>query len=81
MSEVDLGGEVEPKALATECGCAQCGGTGITYTEAHRHACEVRFVADMKSKEARRLYLAGVQLKRGAEARSRIIDSLKEMVK
>lgn len=63
------------------CECAQCGGTGTTYTEIHRHECEVRYVAEMGSKDARRRYLAGVQERRGIDARARIIESLREMVK
>jgi hypothetical protein len=46
-----------------------------------RHECEVRHVAGMKTKDDRQRYLAGVQDKRGLDARQRIIDGLREMVK
>lgn len=40
----------------------------MTYTEAHRHACEVRYVAALPSDEARAAYLAGVRESRGTDA-------------
>lgn len=80
MSGVELDGEVEPKASA-RCECAACSPTPArTYTEIHRHDCEVRYVAGMKTKDDRRRYLAGVRDKRGNDARERIIDGLRSMV-
>lgn len=43
----------------------------LTYTEAHRHACEVRYVRDLDP-EARALFLKRVEAKRGVEAAARL---------
>jgi hypothetical protein len=45
---------------------------GPTYTEAHRHACEVRYVLAMPDKNRRRAYLAGVEKARGKPAADRL---------
>lgn len=41
-------------------------------TEQHRHACEVRAVANMATDEARTQYLAGVAKHRGSAAAQRL---------
>lgn len=41
-------------------------------SEAHRHACEVRYVAGMRSDEDRRRYLDGVHQRRGKDAWQRL---------
>lgn len=64
------------------CSCESCSSAPEpTYTEAHRHACEVRYVAAM-THERRLAYLTGersVASIRGREACQRIIESLKEI--
>ena len=50
----------------TECFCPQCTpDPAPTYTEAHRHACEVRHVADLPSDAERSRYLVLVREARG----------------
>jgi hypothetical protein len=49
---------------------------GHTYTEAHRHACEVRYVLSMQSKDRRRDYLAGVEKARGKPAADRLREGV-----
>lgn len=41
-------------------------------TEAHRHACEVRYVMGMPDLGARRRFLAGVERRRGKAAADRL---------
>lgn len=41
---------------------------GFTWTEQHRHECEVRHVGTLPGHEARREYLDGVERKRGKAA-------------
>lgn len=50
-----------------------------TRSEAWRHECEVRLVANMPGKDYRMHYLAGVRKHRGNEAVNRIKDDLKRM--
>lgn len=49
---------------------------GPTYTEEHRHACEVRYVLAMPDKQARRAYLDGVEKKRGKQAADMLRDDV-----
>lgn len=61
-----------------QCQCEYCAETpGPTYTEAHRHACEVRYAASLPSKDARRRYLDGMD----ASRRQRIINGLKAIAR
>ena len=46
--------------------------------EPERHACEVRMIAALPDKDARRKWLADIAKLRGKEARDRIIAGLKE---
>jgi hypothetical protein len=48
-----------------------------TWTEAHRHACEVRYVVNMPTREARRDYLEGVTKKRGEPAGQALADAVR----
>lgn len=48
-------------------------------TEAYRYDCEVRHVARLPDKEARREYLAGVARFRGQAAADAIIAGLREL--
>ena len=41
---------------------------GPTWTEQHRHECEVRHVCGLPGHEARREYLDGIERKRGKPA-------------
>lgn len=60
------------------CRCAFCTpDVAPTYTEAHRHACEVRYVVAMLTGFDRSRYLRGVGEERGKQARERIVDALK----
>lgn len=45
---------------------------GATYTEAFRHACEVRYCVAMSSNDERKRYLEGVEKRRGRTAADRI---------
>lgn len=56
------------------CLCEQCSPSdpAPTYTEAHRHACEGRYVANLESNEQRKAYLEGVESKRGHEDYERL---------
>lgn len=45
---------------------------GFTWSEEHRHACEVRHVLAMREPALRREYLEGVAKRRGAEAAERL---------
>lgn len=58
----------------TACRCESCapGDPAPTYTEAHRHACEVRFVISLPSNERRKAYLEAVADFRGHEAYQRL---------
>lgn len=49
---------------------------GWTYSEQHRHECEVRYVAGMSTREQRRAYLDGVRAKRGAAAADKLRDDV-----
>jgi hypothetical protein len=49
---------------------------GPTYTEAHRHACEVRYVLAMPDKNRRRAYLEGVEKARGKSAADRLREGV-----
>lgn len=50
----------------TACRCEACAPNdpAPTYTQAHRHACEVRHVARMATNKDRAAYLAAVATKR-----------------
>lgn len=74
---------LEPsRACVLACRCEQCTATpGPTYTEAFRHECEVRHVARMASKSARKAYLSGVAVQRGWEAVERIIAGLRRVAR
>jgi hypothetical protein len=45
---------------------------GFDYTEAHRHACEVRFVCALPTRPERAEYLDGVDKRRGLDAGQRL---------
>ena len=49
-------------------------------TELRRHECEVRYVATMKSDEARHNYLEGVATKRGADAAKRLREDAWKLI-
>ena len=49
---------------------------GPTYSERHRHACEVRYVLAMPNKERRRAYLDAVEKLRGKAAAQRLRDDV-----
>lgn len=53
-------------------GVAQPNATTDTNGEAWRHACEVRFVLNMPGSDARRMYLDGVEQRRGKLAADRL---------
>ena len=58
------------------CKCPQCTDTpDETYTEKHRHGCEVNFVA-AQSGEWINAHLEGVKLKRGFEAYKKLRDEV-----
>jgi hypothetical protein len=57
----------------TACLCPACTDTPApTYTEAHRHACEVQMVVDMYGKAERTKYLVLVREHRGIDAAKRL---------
>ena len=56
-----------------DCRCELCADPpGATYTEAHRHACEVRYLAGMATHRERAAFLRGVAKARGAPAADRL---------
>ena len=51
------------------CHCPQCSANQLpSYTEAHRRACEIRFLAGLDSDARRAEYLKGAEEHRGAAA-------------
>lgn len=63
------------------CLCPRCtDDPAPTYTEKHRHACEVAWVARLPDKAARGRYLRDVAEERGKAAREAIIDGLRGMM-
>ena len=57
----------------SECRCPLCADPPAkTYTEEHRHACEVRYVANMDTNVQRAAYMRGVTKARGAAAADRL---------
>lgn len=66
----------------TACRCESCApdNPAPTYTQAHRHACEVRHVAGMPTNRDRAVYLAAVATKRSAGEAARLrVDTWKAM--
>ena len=49
---------------------------GPTWTEAHRHACEVRYVMGMPTRDQRAGFLDGVERRRGKPAADRLRDDV-----
>lgn len=45
---------------------------GPTWSDAHRHACEVRYVLALPGRLARRVHLDGIERRRGAVAADRL---------
>lgn len=72
---------IPQNASSRICRCSACSDDPApTYSEAHRRACEVRYVAAMATKSDRSWYLfgkGGVAERRGRQACERIIDGLK----
>ena len=67
------------EAVST-CLCqACCAKPSPTYTEKFRHECEVRYVASLAHKSARKVYLSKVAIARGRDVVQRIIDGLRKM--
>jgi len=60
--------------MTTACRCEDCAPENpeLTYTRAHRHACEVRHVAGMPTNKARAAYLAAVATKRSEGEAARL---------
>ncbi|MFO0335557.1 MAG: hypothetical protein ACK53C_11130 [Pseudomonadota bacterium] len=58
----------------TACRCEDCAPAdpAPTYSQAHRHACEVRHVAGMATNKARAAYLAAVAAKRSEGEAARL---------
>lgn len=52
---------------------------GITWTEEHRHACEVRYVAAMPTRQQRADYLEAIDKRRGQAAGDALRAGLREM--
>lgn len=67
----------------TNCRCESCcpGDPASTYTEAHRHACEARWVANLPSHVERRRFLVGVMESRGHEAYEQLRRSAWQLLK
>lgn len=57
---------------ATKCRCVTCLPPGPTYSEAHRAACEARWVAALPTHGDRRAYLERVARRRGQAAADRL---------
>lgn len=58
---------------ATSCRCKACSDDPLPkYGEAHRHACEVRYVVGLADNDARAGYLARVLKARGKRASDRL---------
>jgi hypothetical protein len=56
-----------------DCQCENCADApGATYTEAHRHACEVRHLAGLPTNVLRASFLRGVAKHRGGPAADRL---------
>lgn len=49
---------------------------GPTYSEEHRHACEVRYVVSLPDKHKRRAHLDAVEKLRGKAAAQRLRDDV-----
>lgn len=60
--------------LRTDCRCDGCCPSDPlpTWTEAHRHACEARWLAGFDTNTHRASYLAGVLVARGRAAYERL---------
>lgn len=54
---------------------------GDTWTEKHRHECEVRYVAAMRSRSRIKAYVDGVAKVRGEEAANRLWNDFVRLVK
>jgi hypothetical protein len=67
----------------TACRCEDCAPTdpAPTYTRAHRHACEVRHVAGMRTNKDRAAYLAAVATKRSVGEAARLREDAWAMMK
>lgn len=55
----------------SNCACDHCDGQ-FTYSEAWRHECEVRHVANLPTKWDRKRYLTGIRRRRGEAEVDRI---------
>jgi hypothetical protein len=58
------------------CDCWRCIRGGYTYSEAFRHACEVRFVVGLPTHLDRHSYLAGILEQRGELAYKRLREDV-----
>ncbi len=72
MTQADL--LTSDPVLRTACRCDGCCPSDPlpTWTEAHRHACEARWLAGFETNERRAGYLAGVLVARGKPAYERL---------
>lgn len=50
-----------------------------TYSEAWRHECEVRHVASLPSREARKAYIDGIREKLGSRGEQRVQNILRDL--
>lgn len=63
--------------MTIPCRCEACSSEPApTWTEQHRHECEVRLVIALPDKLARMEYLYHVREQRGAAARLRIVEDM-----